>query len=166
MRKTVLTLLVLFLFTPANSFASNDSTKEFYQAEKAFSAGNYAEAENNYRLAFNRYHTMGNLAAYIQSRIAECCKYQNKTMDAVDAYRKIQLEFPSSPDAGEAQEKIARTYYEAGDYARAGQPAAFYAVAEIPHLAQFLQRLPLVRQRIHHLNRHPKQIIIIPLTSH
>lgn len=120
MRKTILTLLLLFLLTPASSFASNDSTQEFYQAEKAFSAGNYVEAEKNYRLAFDKYQKMGNLAAYIQGRIAECQQYQGKTEQAVSTYRHIQASFPDSPYINQVQEKIARVYYEAGDYEKAG----------------------------------------------
>ena len=107
------------LFTPLQTYAFKETTHEFTQAEQKFEAGDYANAEQWYRKAAEKYRNMSNLAAYIQCRIGECRQYQGMTEEAAQTYRKAQNDYPDSPLAAQMQEKIARAYYEAGEYAKA-----------------------------------------------
>lgn len=127
----VCSTLVLVLFLPLSSIADQKSTLEFEQAEKTYEAGNFIESEKWYRQAMPKYQHMGLLAAYIENQIAFCLRYQGKVEEAVAAYKKVRNEYPESPLVGEAQENIARTYYEAGDYAK--------AAPEFERLAQELE---------------------------
>jgi tetratricopeptide (TPR) repeat protein len=110
----------LLFILPVFCLGFDESTQEFNRAEKEYQAREFTKAEQDYRLAFVKYQKMQNLAAYIQTRIGECCQYQKKTEDAVLAFRKVQTDYPNSPHGGQAQEKIARAYYQAGNYAKAG----------------------------------------------
>ncbi len=109
----------MLMFLVPFSFAFDESTAEFSQAEKHFEAGQYAQAESEYRQALDKYKTMGDLAAYIKVRLGECCQYQKKTEAAISLYREVQTNHASSPLAGQMQEKIARAYYNSGNYEKA-----------------------------------------------
>lgn len=117
MKKILLIALGLLILTP--SFALKDTTQEYAQAERYFDNGDYAMAERYYQQALVKYKTIDKLAAYIQNQLAFCLRYQKKTEKAVAAYRELQSDYPNSSLIQEAQEHIARTYYEAGDYAKA-----------------------------------------------
>jgi tetratricopeptide (TPR) repeat protein len=113
--------LSLLLALAANLPAKNeDLHKNFAQAEKSFQSGDFVTAQALYLEAQPQYKSLGNLSAYIQNQIAFCLRYQKKTEEAITAFQKVKQDYPNSPLAQKAQEAIARTYYEAGDYAKAG----------------------------------------------
>ena len=112
-------IISCLLLIPLQAYSLEETTQEFTQAEQKFEAGDYANAEQWYRKAAEKYQTMSNLAAYIQSRIGECLQYQGSTEEAAQAYRTVQNDYPDSPLTAQMQEKIARVYYEAGEYAKA-----------------------------------------------
>jgi TolA-binding protein len=119
MARFALIIIFSLLCLPFQAFAFDETTREFSQAEKQFQAGNYLMAERNYRESLDKYKDIKRLSAYIHNRIGECLQYQGKTEDAVTIFRKIQTDYPESPLAAEAQEKITRAYYSKGNFAKA-----------------------------------------------
>ena len=99
--------------------AEENHALEFAQAEKYFEKYEFLSAERYYRAVFQKYRDMGNFGAYIQNQIAKCLRYQGKIEEAVAAYEQVRTDYPDSPQAGEAQESIARTYYEADRFDQA-----------------------------------------------
>lgn len=113
-------IFIFQLFCLIDVAGADESTLEFSRAEKEFSTGNFADAEKDYTLALVKYSGMKNFAAYIQTRIGECLECQKKTETAVQAYRNVQANYPASPMAEQSQERIAKAYYNVGDYEKAG----------------------------------------------
>ena len=112
--------IILAVFLPLTSFVKQSNVREFQQAEAAFQKYDFMIAERNYQLALIKFPDMGNLTAYIKNQLAYCKRYQGQIEESVAAYEKVRKEHPDSPQAGNVQENIARTYYEAGNYAKAG----------------------------------------------
>lgn len=101
---------------------------------------------------------MGNFTAYLNSQIAFCLRYQKKTEEAVQAYRALKEQYPESPAAEDAQENIARTYYEAGNYEKAGPEFELLAenlFNEVERTNQAVGAItvPLENQKILYKNR-------------
>jgi hypothetical protein len=116
----IILVIVLALNLAANLFAKDKNAAEFYQAEKEFTAYNFAQAESGYRNSLAAYQNVTPMASYIENQIAKCLRYQKKTEAAAEQYRRVKKNYTGTTYADEAQEAIARTYYEARDYEKAG----------------------------------------------
>lgn len=119
-QKVLVFSIILLPLLPVSVSAQKDPAIHFRQAEQAFEKYDFAQAEQLYRQTLMEYPAMGNFTAYLNSQIAFCLRYQKKTEEAVQAYRALKEQYPESPAAEDAQENIARTYYEAGNYEKAG----------------------------------------------